>query len=151
VQNPEHHEPHDARHERCPRREQRRDRDVRRDLRDGAPLTGYLAALAVTLAVEPPLWALALRRLGVPARRGYAVGLLGNATSHPLTWLVLFRVLPGPRGAAFVVVEAFAVGWEAAVARVALRRDLPALLGVSLLANAASLLAGVLPAVSGRW
>lgn len=103
-------------------------------------MRGYLAAYLFTLAVETPLYALALRPRGGPE------GLLANATSHPLTWLVLFPLLDGPLPAygAFVAVEAFAVAWEAAVLRWRLRRPLPSLLLVSLFANAISLGLGAL-------
>ena len=102
-------------------------------------MTGYLAAFLLTLAVEPPLYALALR-LGLEksARRGYAEGLLANATSHPLTWLVLYPLTDGSFAAA-AAVEAFVVAWEAGLLRLRLGRDLPLLVGVSLVANAVSL------------
>lgn len=105
-------------------------------------MTGYLAAYLLTLAVEPPLYAVALRLLGDPWRRGYAAALLANATSHPLTWLVLYRALPSGRVASFVVVEAFAVAWEALVLRRLLRHEAAPLAGLSLVANAVSLGAG---------
>jgi hypothetical protein len=105
---------------------------------------GYLAAYLLTLAVEPPLWALLLRRaLGVPARRGYRDALLANATSHPLTWLVLYRPLPEGY-AALVAVEAFAVAWEAGLLRWRVGRDAGTLAALSLVANAASLALGAL-------
>lgn len=102
-------------------------------------MTGYLAALLLTLAVEPPLYALALRLgMGVRPRRGYAEGLLANATSHPLTWLVLFP-LTDESFAAAAAVEAFVVAWEAGLLRVRLGRELPLLVGVSFVVNAVSL------------
>lgn len=105
-------------------------------------MSGYLAALLLTLAVEPPLYALALRLgLGVRPRRGYAEGLLANATSHPLTWLVLFPLTDGSLVAA-AVVEAFVVAWEAGLLRVRLGHDLPLLVGVSLVVNGASIALG---------
>ena len=104
-------------------------------------MSGYLAALLLTLAVELPLYALALHRLlGVRPRRGYAEGLLANATSHPLTWLVLFRLAPGGHPLVVAaVVELFVVGWEAGLLRLRLGRDLPVLVGLSFVVNAASL------------
>ena len=104
-------------------------------------MSGYLAALLLTLAVEPPLYALALR-LGLRVRplRGYAEGLLANATSHPLTWLVLFPLASGARPlAAAAAVEAFVVAWEAVLLRLRLGRELPLLIGVSFVVNAVSL------------
>lgn len=107
-------------------------------------MKGYVAAYLLTLAVEPPLWALLLRQsFGGPAWRGYRDGLLANATSHPLTWLVLYRLLPGGY-AAFVAVEAFAVTWEAGLLRWRVRRDLGTLAALSLVANAVSLALGAL-------
>ena len=104
-------------------------------------MSGYLAALLLTLLIEPPLYALALRRaLAVPAGRGYAESLLANATSHPLTWLVLYPLVKGwPPLAAAAVVEAFVVAWEAGLLRVRLGRELPLLVGLSFVVNAASL------------
>jgi hypothetical protein len=104
-------------------------------------VSGYLAALLLTLAVEPPLYALGLR-LGarVRPRRGYAEGLLANATSHPLTWLVLFPLAPAGRPLlAAAAVEAFVVAWEAGLLRWRLGRDLPLLVGLSFVVNAVSL------------
>ena len=107
-------------------------------------MRGYLAALLLTLAVEPPLYALALRRaFGVPARRGYAEGLLANATSHPLTWLVLFPLTD--RAAPLVaaaVVELVVVAWEAGLLRLRVVRDLPLLVGLSFVVNAVSVALG---------
>jgi hypothetical protein len=101
-------------------------------------VTGYLPAYALTLAAEPPLYALALRRLGVPARRGYALGLLVNVTSHPLAWLVVYRAV-GSSSAGVVAAEAFAIGWEAGLLWRVLRREATLLVALSLLANGASL------------
>jgi hypothetical protein len=111
-------------------------------------MTGYAAALLLTLAVEPPLYAaaLALLRDGHPWPQRYAAGLLANATSHPLTWLVLWRAL-SPHVASFVAfaaVEAFAVAWEAALLRAYLGRDLAVLAGVACAVNAVSLGLGAL-------
>lgn len=103
-------------------------------------MSGYLAALLLTLAVEPPLYALALRRgLGVPPRRGYAEGLLANATSHPLTWLVLFPLAGSSSLAVAAGVELFVVAWEAGLLRLRLGRDLPLLAALSFVVNAVSL------------
>jgi hypothetical protein len=109
-------------------------------------MRGYVAALLFTLVVEPPLWAFALRRLGLSWRRGYLAGLLVNASSHPLAWLVLWPLVPHawrPTGA-LAVVEAFAVGWEAALLALWLRRDVAVLAGVSFIVNAVSLGLGAL-------
>lgn len=107
-------------------------------------MTGYLVALLLTLAVEPPLYAAALRAgLGVRPRRGYLEGLLANATSHPIAFLVLFPLTDESLGAV-AAVEAFVVAWEAGLLRVRLGRDLPLLVGVSFVVNAVSLGLGAL-------
>lgn len=107
-------------------------------------MRGYLAAYLLTLAVEPPLWAYLLgRSAGVRPWQGYRDGLLANATSHPLTWLVLYPLLPEGY-AAFVAVEAFAVTWEALLLRWRVRHDLATLVALSLVANATSLAFGAL-------
>jgi fermentation-respiration switch protein FrsA (DUF1100 family) len=110
---------------------------------------GYAAAYLLTLLVEPPLYAVALRRLqGTGAWRAYGEGLLANAGSHPIAWLVLYPLL-GEGYAAFVAVEAFAVAWEARLLKVAgPDRDTAELVAVSLACNAVSLGLGAL--LSGR-
>jgi hypothetical protein len=95
----------------------------------------YLAALALTLAVEVPLYVLVLR---APSRSAAAV----NLVSHPVAWFVLWpllRSLVGD-GAAFVVVElAVCAGEWAALRRLS---DGMRVASVVLVANAASLVAG---------
>ena len=97
----------------------------------------YLAALALTVLVEVPVYVVGLR---VSARGAAAV----NLVSHPLAWFVLWPVLRSliGDGAAFVAVEAaVCVGEWAAVRRLA---DPARVAAVVLLANAVSLLAGAL-------
>ena len=99
-------------------------------------MTGYVAALLLTVAVEAPLYGLALRRwLERPWRRALTAGLLVNLSSHPLAWLALYRA--DTRG--LVVVETFAVLWEAGWLWAWLRREPALLLGTALVANAVSL------------
>lgn len=107
-------------------------------------MKGYAAAYALTLAVEPPVYAWGVRRIGFDARRGYLAGLLGNATSHPLTWLVLFPLLSErlADAVAFVAVEAFAIAWEAGLLCGWLRRERASLVAVACVANAVSLATG---------
>lgn len=109
-------------------------------------MNGYPAAYVLTLAVEPPLCALAARRLVGDAWRGYRAGLVGNATSHPFTWLVLYPWLSGhaPSTAAFAAAEAVAVAWEAAVLVALLRREPALLVALAFVTNAVSLGLGVL-------
>ena len=103
-------------------------------------MTGYLAALLLTVGVETPLYALALRRLlGERGRRRYLVAAAVNLSSHPLTWLVLYPLVDD-----LVVVELFAVVWEAAWLWAWLRREPAVLAAVSLVVNGLSLGLGVL-------
>ncbi len=106
----------------------------------------YLAALAVTLVVEPPLYALALRRLGENGGRAYLAGLAVNASSHPLAWFVVFP-LADRRWSDLVtllVVEGFAVGWESGALALWRRRDVAVLVMVALVTNGISLGLGAL-------
>jgi hypothetical protein len=106
---------------------------------------GWLAAYLLTLLVEPFVYAAALRLLGDRGPRGYVAGLLVNATSHPLAWLVLWPLLSGvSRGGEFIAVEAFAVAWEASWLRVATRHAWAPLVATALAANAVSLGLGTL-------
>lgn len=104
-------------------------------------MRGYLAALLLTLAVEPPLYALALRHAaGVRPLPGYVDGLLANATSHVVAWIFLFPLGPADRPfATTAAVEAFVVAWEAGFLWLRLRRELPLLVGLSFVVNAVSL------------
>jgi hypothetical protein len=110
-------------------------------------VTGYATALALTLAVEVLVYGLGLPRVG-PVRREKAVaaGLVVNLASHPVAWFLLWPVLRwavGP-GAAFVAVEALVcVGEWGALARWR-PFDRAMLAALVLVANAASLLGGVL-------
>lgn len=116
-------------------------------------VTGYVAALAITVAVETPLYAAGLRRIGTPPpawRRAAFAGAAVNLVSHPVGWLVLWPLLEPRVGAfpAFAVLEAVVVVGEwAALCR--WLRPLPsgdrraALLVLALVANAASMAAGV--------
>lgn len=107
-------------------------------------MTGYLAALLLTVAVETPLYGLALRRYpGRPWRQALAAGLLVNLSSHPIAWLLLYRA-DEPDATAFVLVEVFAVAWEAGWLWLWLRRAPALLTALALAANAVSLALGAL-------
>lgn len=125
----------------------------------------YPQALAVTLAVEVPVYVLALGlpragvfgpgngmdgsdRIARPARiigrNGFVVALLAiavNLVTHPVVWWVLTRVDGGR--IVFVAVEAGAWLAETALLWLALRRDLALLALTALVANTASLTAGL--------
>jgi len=105
-------------------------------------LLRYLAALALTLAVEVPLYVAALVwTWRIPMRRAVLLGVAVNLATHPALWwgLHFLRGVPALLGAelAVCVVEWLLLYWR-------LRRD-PALLAVVAFgANAASLAAGLL-------
>ena len=99
----------------------------------------YLLALAITLAVEVPLYVVVLRLARLLPLRLSLAGAVGvNLLTHPLVWLVL-SAHPGwflPVEAAVCLVEA-ALLWL-----LVRRRDLVTLLVTAVAANTASVLAG---------
>ena len=102
----------------------------------------YATALAATVMVESAVYAIGLPRLGPASTRAAAVaGLLVNLASHPVAWLALWPVLNGTPG--FVVVETLVCIGEWAALRRWRPFDGPLLVALVLLANAASLGAGV--------
>jgi hypothetical protein len=110
-------------------------------------VSAYLAALGLTIAIESPLYGLLLRAIaGTPVRRGIVVGVAVNLVSHPIAFLVLFPLLSPRLGglAALALVEVAAVSVESMLLWMRKRRDPLALLGISYLANAASLSLGLL-------
>jgi hypothetical protein len=114
---------------------------------------GYPAALGLTLLVEVPAWS-ALTRVvtAVSWARAVSVALLVNVVSHPLLWFVLVPSLEAATAstvAGVLVAEALVVAGEAVVARLVVGRDLGALMGVSLAANALSLALGSALALAG--
>ncbi|WP_412538037.1 hypothetical protein R8Z50_19470 [Longispora sp. K20-0274] len=106
----------------------------------------YLIAVAMTLAIEVPLYVLALTRLRLagPGRAALcAVGL--NLVTHPVLWWSL--ALARPSGwLPLVVAEVAVCAVEAALLWLVVRRDAALVVAVSVLANAASLLAGLVSA-----
>ena len=106
----------------------------------------YPLALAVTLAVEVPVYAVSLpvARL-LSGGRAAALAVLVNLVTHPVLWYGLSRA-----GPAFLVpAEAAVVLVEAAGCWAFVRRDPVLLLLVSLVANTASVLAGLAVARAG--
>ena len=106
----------------------------------------YLGALALTLAIETPVYAWGLAtRSGTPWRRAGMTGVRVNLVSHPIAFLAAFPLLREVIGspAALVVVEVGVVYMEAAL--VGRRQDAaPAVaLAVSAVANVASLALGL--------
>jgi hypothetical protein len=119
------------------------------DLHEGGGLAlvrSFLAALAVTLAVElPVLWVLArfvLRLAGVSTARLLGVGVLASALTLPLLWFVLPVMLPAVP--ALLAGEALAVALEALLYWWLLKARSLAALFLSLAANLASYWVGLL-------
>jgi hypothetical protein len=106
----------------------------------------YPLALAVTLAVEVPVYAGSLRVARVlTVGRAAALAVLVNLVTHPLLWYGLSRAGPAwfaTAEAAVVIVEAFGC-W------LLVRREPVLLLLVSLVANTASVLAGLAASLAG--
>ncbi len=108
--------------------------------------TAYLWALGLTLLIEMPVYAGALRGgLSLSARPGLLAGAAVNLVSHPLAFLVVMPVLARPLGffPALVVVEAGVWVFESALLWLWLRRDLDLVSLAALLANAVSLAVGL--------
>jgi hypothetical protein len=103
----------------------------------------WLLAFVATVLLEATVVAMATRDLDVSLRRRLGVVFLGQALTHPLVWFVFPR-LPGPPEAWFWVSELVAVLLEAILYARALS-GVGALraFGLSALANALSLGAGV--------
>lgn len=101
-----------------------------------------IPALLLTLAVEVPLYALALAALRLATwPRAVLLGVVVNLLTHPVLW---WSLAPRPSLAALWGAEAVVVLAEAAVLWLACRRDPVLLLVTSLGANAASVLIGLL-------
>jgi hypothetical protein len=94
----------------------------------------YALALALTIVVEAPIYAAVIR-----GARGWLVGVGVNVVTHPMVWWTLSR---HPSWFAPVEVGAWLV--EAALAWLVVRRDAAVLALTAFVANAASVLAGLL-------
>jgi hypothetical protein len=106
----------------------------------------YIEALAITLALEVPAYAVGLAgALGSRPRTASIAGVVVNLLSHPLGFLVIAPLTApvlGPTGS-LAIVELFAWTGEAVLLWVWIRRAPTAIAMVSLLANSLSLLAGL--------
>jgi hypothetical protein len=101
----------------------------------------YPAALALTLLVEAPIYSTVLVRTRLASwRRALACGIGVNLMTHPVVWW-----LTGS-GSAMILTAAELGAWlvEAALLYLVLRRQPALLLALSLMANSASFLAGLL-------
>jgi hypothetical protein len=100
-----------------------------------------IQALLLTLAVEVPLYVLALAALNVATiGKAALLGTVVNLLTHPLLWWAL---APRPSAGALWTAEAAVVVVEAAVLWATVRRYPGLLLVASLGANAASVLIGL--------
>jgi hypothetical protein len=107
----------------------------------------YLQALALTLAIELPIYTTVLVAWQrVRPWRALTAGVSINLATHPAVWFVWYPLLvPGFGNDAYVVIaELFAWWAEALLLWAWLRRDLGGLVVLSLVANGASFLAGEL-------
>jgi hypothetical protein len=100
-----------------------------------------IAALALTLLVEVPLYAVGLVGLGLarPAR-AVALGVVVNLATQPALWWLL---APAPSLARLAGAEAAVCAVEAALLCLALRTRSALIAVVSVGVNAASVLAGL--------
>lgn len=109
---------------------------------------GYAPALALTLALEVPVWAvLGHVAVAVPWARATVIGVAVNVVSHPLLWFVLVPALEATTGStvvALTVAEVVVGALEAGLAWLATRRAPAVWLAVSAAANLISLGAGAL-------
>lgn len=110
-------------------------------------LLRYLVALALTLAVEVPLYTLWLwSALSVPARRAALLAVAVNLVTHPPLWwsLALWQVGKSayPFALAWAEIVACVVEW--ALLRWRIGRDAVPLALIVVGVNAASLAAGLL-------
>jgi hypothetical protein len=96
----------------------------------------YLAALALTLAIEVPVYGMVLR-----LRPAWALAVLVNLVTHPVVWLLLAdRASVG----LFALVEVAAWLVEFGLMWAVLRRSASVLLATAVLANSLSCMAGLL-------
>jgi hypothetical protein len=106
----------------------------------------YLRAFGLTMLVEVPVYAVGMRALlEVPLSRGVAAAVGVNVLTHPAAILVLLPALASRIAIVPALAATEAVVWavEAAALRVSFRRDLAMLVGLSFVANGASLALGL--------
>ena len=114
------------------------------------PASGWFAAFVLTLAVEVPIAAYLLRRAEPDRVRLVLLAAFASLATHPVVWYVWTQPFLVGTPEYLVVAEAWAVGIEALFYWAAFRRAGPArALGVSLVANAASFVAGIV--VGAIW
>jgi hypothetical protein len=109
-----------------------------------SPPGAWLAAFAITLAIEAPIVLALTRACEASAARRFALIVFAQLVTHPLVWFV-FPYIAGLRGStALALSELWAWLAEAAFYAVTLRDLRPVrALGISALANGASVLASL--------
>ncbi|AKV02117.1 hypothetical protein AKJ09_08780 [Labilithrix luteola] len=113
----------------------------------GSALVGWLGAFAFTQAVEVPIYARALRC-------GWARAAGASALTHPIVWFVfpaVAELLSLEWLTMVIIAELFAWWAEAAYFRKVARVPWPRALAVSLAANGASVLLGLLSRACFDW
>lgn len=96
-----------------------------------------MAALALTLLIEVPIYVIVLRRL---KPRGWMAGVAVNLVTHPVVWLLL---VPSRSWPDWLVVETVAWIVEFGLLWIWIRRSAGILLGVAVLANISSAVLGL--------
>ena len=107
------------------------------------PVSGWLAAFVLTLAVEVPVAVYLLRRTEPDLLRLGAIVVFANLATHPAVWFVFSQPFLVGTLEYTVVVESWAIGVEALFYAVVLR-GLTArrAIGVAIVANVASFAVG---------
>jgi hypothetical protein len=77
------------------------------------PLLAWLGAFAFSQAIEMPIYALALRCVGLGRGRLWLAAFGPTALTHPIVWFVFPWILPTPYWLMGVAAESFAVLAEA--------------------------------------
>lgn len=107
------------------------------------PASGWLAAFVLTLAVEVPIVGSLLRRVEPDRLRLVLLAVFANLATHPIVWYVITQVFLIGTWEYVLAAESWAVAAEAVFYAVAFRGiDPRRAIAVSLVANAASFLAG---------
>lgn len=101
-------------------------------------------ALGLTLAIESPIVLVAAWRLRVHWLRGLAAGLLASSLTHPLAWWVSRQLGPQDYGVWIVSLEGMICLAEAVLLKFILKISWRWALALSLVANTASALTGLL-------
>jgi hypothetical protein len=107
------------------------------------PVSGWFAAFALTLAVELPIAAWALRCAEPDLARRLLLVVFANLVTHPAVWYVFSQLFLIGTVEYVLAAEGWAVAVEAVFYAVTIRGlDAKRSLGVALLANGASFAVG---------